>query len=193
MPLKSLIRSYRRRSKASASRRRELPVDAGLSEWCSGQADRLDLDGLVGAVRVCWNSRMRTTAGRAFWPDRRIELNPKLREFPEEETWNTLKHELAHLIAYERSPRRKVAPHGAEWQQACADLGIAGESVCHNLPFPRQRRKRKHAYRCRSCEVVVKRVKPFYRAVACYDCCRRFSRGRYDDRFRLVKMPIEAE
>ena len=130
---------------------------------------------------------MRTTAGRAWWPDRAIELNPKLKECEHEEIWRTLKHELAHLVAYERCGRRRIDPHGAEWQVACADLGIEGEKPYHNLPFKRRRMKRNHAYACPNCLAVVHRVKPITKAVACYECCRKFNTGAYHDRFRLIK------
>lgn len=130
---------------------------------------------------------MQTTAGRAWWPDRSIELNPKLKTCEPEELWRTLKHELAHLVAYERSLRRRIEPHGPEWRLACADLGIPGERPCHNLPFKRRQLKRNYAYICPCCQVVVRRVKPLRRAVACYDCCRVANGGLYHDRFRLVK------
>jgi SprT protein len=130
---------------------------------------------------------MQTTAGRAWWPDRSIELNPKLKECAPEELWRTLKHELAHLVAYERCGRRRIDPHGPEWQNACVDLGIAGESPFHNLPFKRRKMKRNHSYICSNCFTVIHRVKPITRAVACYECCRKFSGGTYHDRFRLIK------
>jgi SprT protein len=34
----------------------------------------------------------------------------------------------------------------------------------------------------------VKRVRPFSRKTAWLDCCRRHNRGRYDERFRFVKV-----
>ena len=34
---------------------------------------------------------------------------------------------------------------------------------------------------------MIHRVKPIQRAVACYDCCRKFNDGTYHDRFRLIK------
>lgn len=139
-------------------------------------------------VRVHWNPRMRTAAGRAFWPSKIIELNPVLKQFSEAETDRTLKHELAHLIAYERAGRRRIAPHGAEWMQACADLGIPGERACHNLPVQRRKLTRKHAYVCTQCFSVIHRVRPLQRNVACAPCCRRFNHGRYDSRFRLIQL-----
>jgi len=161
--------------------------DDGLTAWCVEASKSLALNELARKVRVSWNSRMQTTAGRAWWPDRSIELNPKLKDCEPEELWRTLKHELAHLVAYERCGRRRIEPHGAEWQAACVDLGIPGEKPFHNLPFKRRQMKRKHAYICSNCSSVIHRVKPIKRAVACYDCCRKFSDGAYHDRFRLTK------
>ena len=149
--------------------------------------NNLALPELARKVRVSWNPRMQTTAGRAWWPDRAIELNPKLRDCEPDQLWRTLKHELAHLIAYERCGRRHIDPHGPEWGAACADLGIPGEQPFHTLPFKRRRVKRNHAYICPHCDTTIHRVKPIRRAVACYDCCRKFNDGAYHDRFRLIK------
>jgi len=165
--------------------------DSGLTEWCADTAKALALPELARRVRVSWNARMQTTAGRAWWPDRSIELNPKLKACEPDEMWRTLKHELAHLVAYERCGRRRIEPHGPEWQIACADLGIPGEQPFHNLPFKRRRVKRNHTYICPNCFSVIQRVRPIRRAVACYDCCRKFNSGIYHDRFRLIeKKPL---
>ncbi len=161
--------------------------DRGLTAWCAETAAGLALPELACKVHVSWNPRMQTTAGRARWPDRAIELNPKLKECEPDELWSTLKHELAHLVAYERCGRRRIKPHGREWRTACADLGIPDEQPCHTLPFKRRRMKRNHAYICPNCFATIRRVKPIQRTVACYDCCRKFNRGSYHDRYRLIK------
>jgi len=166
--------------------------DGGLTAWCAETSKAIGLPELARKVRVSWNSRMQTTAGRAWWPDRSIELNPKLKECAEEEIWRTLKHELAHLIAYERCGKRRIEPHGVEWQAACAELGIAGEAPFHTLPFKRRRLKRNHTYVCPHCFSSIQRVKPIRRAVACYGCCRKFNGGVYHDRFRLIENKIPA-
>jgi SprT protein len=166
--------------------------DGALTAWCSETSLALQLPELSRRVRVSWNGRMQTTAGRAWWPDRSIELNPKLRDCGSEELWRTLKHELAHLIAYERCGRRRIDPHGMEWRAACMELGIPNEQPFHNLPFKRRRLKRNHSYICTNCFVTIHRVKPIQRAVACYACCRKFSGGRYNDRFRLVEFRTHA-
>lgn len=166
---------------------KNLKEDGGLTAWCQEASRSLALPELARKVRVSWNARMQTTAGRAWWPDRSIELNPKLRQCAPEELWRTLKHELAHLVAYERAGRRRIEPHGEEWRAACADLGIPDEQPFHTLPFKRRRMKRNHAYICPNCFATIRRVRPIQRAVACYNCCRRFNGGSYHDRFRLIK------
>ncbi|MEY4243769.1 MAG: hypothetical protein RLZZ245_1354 [Verrucomicrobiota bacterium] len=162
-------------------------ADSGLSAWCAEASKSLALHELARKVTVSWNPRMQTTAGRAWWPDRAIELNPKLKECEPDELWRTLKHELAHLVAYERCGRRRIEPHGPEWRSACAELGIPGEHACHSLPFKRRKMKRNHAYICSNCFTVIQRVRPITRSVACYECCRKFNNGTYHDRFRLIK------
>jgi len=176
----------------AAPQSRPAKEDGGLTTWCAEAAAGLGLPELARKVRVSWNPRMQTTAGRAWWPDRSIELNPKLRQCEPDELWRTLKHELAHLVAYERCGRRQIDPHGIEWRIACADLGIPGELPYHTLPFKRRRVKRNHAYTCPHCFSTIRRVKPIQRAVACYECCRKFNDGVYHDRFRLVKRKIPA-
>lgn len=137
------------------------------------------------SLRVEWNPKMRSTAGYARWPQWRIDLNPRLVEF-DGEVERTLKHELAHLIAYARANRRRIKPHGAEWRRACADLGIPDESARHTLPLPRVKQARKFSYACPSCGNGVERVRKFKRHSACLACCKKHSQGRYDARFQFV-------
>lgn len=177
-------------AKASLTQPEIKDEDHQLTEWCRGEAARLSLRTLSGKVRVRWNRRMRSSAGRAIWPDGLIELNPRLKDFGEEELWRTLRHELAHLVAYSRAGRRRIAGHGAEWRMACADLGVPDERPYHDLPLPTRKMKRKHLYVCRHCQVEWWRVRPFRRAVACYECCRKHNGGQYHERYRMVKQRL---
>ena len=136
-------------------------------------------------VQVVWNAKLRSTAGYARWPQWLVELNPRLVEF-EGQVDRTLKHELAHLIAYARAGRRKIEPHGWEWRKACADLGIPDESARHTLPLPRTKQKRKFVYACPVCQTTVERVKRFRRHTACLACCRKHNRGAFDARFQFI-------
>jgi predicted SprT family Zn-dependent metalloprotease len=149
----------------------------------------LDCHDLAKRICVRWNPRMRSTAGTALVAKALITLNPRLREFGKAEVDRTLRHELAHLLAHHRAGRRRIAPHGPEWQQACRDLALPDEKRCHTLPLPRRELAVRHFYRCPACAQEVKRVRPFGRKTACLDCCRRHNRGRYDERFRFLKIP----
>ena len=143
---------------------------------------------LAARVVVRWNSRMRSTAGTAFPAKALVHLNPRLREFGEAEIDRTLRHELAHLLAHHRAGRRRTAPHGPEWRAACAELGLDDERRCHDLPLPRRELRRPHRYRCPNCTVELARARPMRRAFACLACCRAHNRGRYDSRFKFVKV-----
>ncbi len=165
--------------------------ESGPDAELEGQARQMLLDlGIsdgVPQVKVLWNPRLKSTAGYAAYPSWRIELNPRLVAF-DGQVDRTLKHELAHLIAYHRAGRRRIEPHGPEWRRACEDLGIPNEAVHHRLPLPRSRRERRLLYQCPSCQVVVRRVRPFKRATACLSCCRTHNHGHYHERFRFQRV-----
>jgi predicted SprT family Zn-dependent metalloprotease len=139
---------------------------------------------IAGELRVEWNSRLKTAAGRADYHKKLISLNPRLFEHPTEID-RTLRHELAHILAQFRAGRRKIPPHGVEWQQACIDLGIADEKRCHHLPFPARTYVARFVYRCPNCRQEFPRVRRLRRAVACLACCRKHNGGDFDPRFRL--------
>jgi predicted SprT family Zn-dependent metalloprotease len=125
-----------------------------------------------------------------MWPEALVELNPALEEVAAEEVERTFLHELAHLVAYERAGNRRIKPHGPEWRRACAELGIPGERASHHLPLPTRQIKRKWRYICPGCWAAMERVRRMRGHVACYECCRRFSGGNYDSRFRFIEKRI---
>ena len=135
-------------------------------------------------LRVEWNSRLKTAAGRADYRHKLISLNPRLLEHPAEID-RTLRHELAHILAQFRTGRRRILPHGGEWRQACRDLRIADEKRCHNLPFAARRYVARFIYRCPNCRQEFPRVRRVRRAVACLACCRAHNGGEFDACFRL--------
>src|SRR6266446_1500857 len=149
---------------------------------------------LAREVRVEWNPRLKSAAGRADFREKLISLNPLLcdhdlasvsRQSGSDEIDRTLRHELAHLLAQWRVGRRRIAPHGEEWRQACCDLGIADEVRCHNLPFATRPYAVRFVYRCPNCRQEFPRVRRIRRTVACLACCRSHNRGEFDQRFRL--------
>ena len=149
---------------------------------------------IAAEVRVEWNPRLKTCAGRADYRLKLISLNPQLRGHGEEEIHRTFLHELAHLLAQFRAGRKRILPHGAEWQRACHDLGIGDEKRCHNLPFPVSPRARRYLYRCPNCRREFPRVRRIRRSMACLGCCRAHNRGNFDARFklRLVKRGLKT-
>jgi SprT protein len=139
---------------------------------------------IASELRIEWNSRLQTAAGRADYRQKIVFLNPRLVEHPEEID-RTLRHELAHILAQFRAGRRRISQHGPQWQQACTDLGIAGEKRCHTLPFPAKRYAPRFIYRCPNCRRDFPRVRKLKRTVACLACCHAHNRGEFDDRFQL--------
>lgn len=139
---------------------------------------------IANDIRVEWNSRLKTAAGRADYRQKLISLNPRLHDYPAE-IGRTLRHELAHFLAQFRAGRHRILPHGTEWRQACRDLGIGDEKRCHNLPFPVTERARRYLYKCPNCQRDFPRIRRIRRAVACLACCRAHNRGEFDARFRL--------
>jgi len=140
---------------------------------------------LAERVAVVWNPRMRTSAGLASYQRWEVVLNPALKKISEVEVDKTLRHELAHLLARDRSGRKRIAPHGPEWRQACIDLGIPNENRTHELPFVRRRQQRKFFYRCPACKETLSRVRKPRRKIACLACCRKYAGGKYEERFRF--------
>src|SRR5258705_8207800 len=132
---------------------------------------------IAGELRVEWNSRLKTAAGRADYRQKLISLNARLCDYGETEIERTLRHELAHLLAQFRAGRRRILPHGLEWRDACRDLAIADEKRCHNLPFPTRPRRRRFLYQCPNCQTEFPRVRRIKRVIACLACCRKRHRG----------------
>ncbi len=165
--------------------------DTGLESHAAALLSPL-APALASSVIVGWNPCMRTTAGVALVTRNEVWLNPALRDVPGDEVDQTLRHELAHLLAQHRSGRRRIAPHGPEWRQACVDLGIGGEERTHRLPFEGRRLRRRFSLVCPACGDSHGRVRPPRRALACLACCRRHNGGLYDARFRLRVEVAEA-
>ncbi len=163
-----------------------------LATLAAQKLDALGLAALAAKLTVSWNPRMRSTAGLAYPVSSKIVLNPRLLHFGSQEVERTLLHELAHLVAHHRNGRRKIAPHGPEWRQACEDLGLPNEARCHDLPLPRRVVVRQLVYQCPQCLTVLERVRAFRRAAACMSCCKKHSSGRYDERFKLVRLRMPS-
>jgi predicted SprT family Zn-dependent metalloprotease len=170
-------------AKEAPSSGRDATLESQSREWLTALGIH---EGSI-KVQVHWNAKLRSTAGYARWPQWKVELNPRLVDF-EGQVERTLKHELAHLIAFTRANRRKIEPHGVEWRKACADLGIPDESARHTLPLPRTTQTRNYTYICPVCRNTVARVRKFSKRTACLACCKQHNGGQYDPRFQFTLM-----
>jgi len=187
---------FRRKKKpvcVDSKQRRQPGRDDVLTADCIESLRELGLEDLAEKVIVVWNARMRTTAGRAFWPEGKIELNPLLKDVAPEEVRGTLLHELAHLVAYARAGRRRIAAHGEEWRQACSDLGIPGEGVTHTLPLPGRKMAKKWRYACRACGEGFDRARKMKRYAGCYYCCKAHNGGYYHKNYRLIETSLSED
>jgi SprT protein len=161
--------------------------DVELEQIARGLLRALGATRIATDLRVEWNPRLRTAAGRADYRQKLISLNPQLIKHPAEIN-RTLRHELAHILAQFRARRRRILPHGIEWREACHDLGISDEKRCHNLPFPARTYAARFVYRCPHCRQEFPRVRRVHGAVACLACCRKHNGGKFDARFRLQRI-----
>jgi len=142
-------------------------------------------------IKVFWNPLLQTTLGMALYHLNSVTLNPKIAD-NEEELHRTLRHELAHLIAYSKNSHRRISPHGQEWREACIELGLPEEEPCHDLPIKRRVIERKYHYSCPNptCQFEIARVKPFKNPVSCAHCCKKYNHGRFSAKYQMVKTVV---
>jgi predicted SprT family Zn-dependent metalloprotease len=166
-------------------------LDRELTAKSRALVEGIGLPDLARLVHVLWNSRLQTTAGMADGRKQEITLNPKLLDVDPQELDGTLRHELAHLVAYYRAGNRRIQAHGPEWRRACSELGIPNEKRCHTLPFKGRQQRPKFAYQCKHCQAVYPRTRRLRRYSACYSCCREHNSGKYSNKFLLYQVSLD--
>jgi SprT protein len=150
-----------------------LPTPSELTEQVRTLLGAWGLLERAAAVKADWNPRLRTTAGRAFWNENRIELNPNLLQDHAHSVHEVLVHEAAHLAAFLlHGPR--IRPHGREWRQLVRQAGHR-PAACHRLPLQGLRRRR-YLY-LRMCDPCGHRL--IVRALRYGRCHRCGQRGRW--------------
>lgn len=151
-------------------RRRRAPSErrpAALARLALAMARRIGAGARVRRLEVVFNDRLRTSAGRADFTGRAIELNPRLLDRHPSELVPTLAHELAHLIV---GPR---ARHGPRWRAAIEALGFRAEA-CHRLDVAGLGvARRAWIWRCGGCGETYRRRHRGARRFACGRCGRR--------------------
>ncbi len=92
-----------------------------LAAWAGGDRSGLSWE---------WNPRLRTTAGRAWVREGRVELNPRLLARHPDAVRMVVAHELAHCLAHRRAPRESA--HGPTWRALMVAVGEAPRAT-HRL------------------------------------------------------------
>jgi len=104
-------------------------------------------------VKLLWKN-YRTTAGMADYREHAIYLSKNLLITPDR-LRDTLLHEFAHLLAFQRHGR-SGAGHGKPWKQAMADLGLEAR-VHHQYECKRNQVRNPHLYTCNKCGAIIPR------------------------------------
>lgn len=158
------------------------------------QINEQHFDGFLEAPELLWNSRLRSSAGR-FIPGRRswqavlrgetsravIEVATYLKEIDQADHHirDTLAHEMIHYWLW---TRRRPYGHTDEFWMKMQAMGVSRYN-----PVPKLRPV-KYQYRCPGCQKVFPARRKLGK-LACADCCKRHSGGKYDSRFLLAMDP----
>ena len=133
------------------------------------------------AVKVVWNERLTTTAGRAFLRNGSIELNPKLLARAPDQVEMVLVHETAHIAAF-RLFGANIPAHGRHWRSL---MRLAGREpdVTHKIPVRGLRKPSRRYVYLRVCDQCGDRqLLPELRYGRCGGCTAR-------DSFLVMKAP----
>lgn len=142
-------------------------------------------DGFLDPPVLKWNSRLRSSAGR-FLPGSRkfyreapatIEVASYLLEEPAASALvaDTLGHEMIHYWLW---VRRRPYGHTPEFWDKMEAMGVSRYNT-----VPRARPYR-YVYRCVGCRREFPARKRLG-TLACAKCCKEFSNGKFDARFKL--------
>ena len=142
-------------------------------------------EGLLSPLPLSWNPRLKTSAGRFFsgsrrlWSVRppRIEIARYLVEVKDGllHIRNALAHEMIHYWLWDR---KRPYGHTNEFKSKMNEIGLPRYNL---VPM---RRPYRYVYVCQSCnkEFFVRKKLGI---LACAECCKKFSNGRFDMKYRL--------
>jgi predicted SprT family Zn-dependent metalloprotease len=135
-------------------------------------------------IRVHWNDRLTTTAGRAFVKLGSVELNPTLLQRAPDQLRVVLTHEVAHVAAA-RLFGQNVAAHGRHWRALMALAGLPPD-ITHKIPLRNLPRRRARYFYLRICDACGDRlIAATVRYGRCHGCEAR-------DDFLVMKAPATA-
>jgi SprT protein len=102
--------------------------------------------------------RYSVTAGMAHYQKGVISLSAVVLKEPGQ-VRETLLHEYAHLLAFDRHGR-SGAGHGRHWKQAMVDLGLEPK-VHHKYDVVRNQSRQTVVYRCKKCGFILEKKRKF--------------------------------
>lgn len=149
-------------------------------------------DGFLEEPLLRWNSRIRSSAGRFIPGNRRwLRERPPIIEvasylLKEVDSLihieDTLGHEMIHYWLWVRG---KSYGHTAEFLSKMKSMGVSRYN-----PIPKSRPYR-HVYQCANClkNFPAKRKLGI---LACAACCKQFSNGKFDHRFKLAYIGLAS-
>ncbi|MBI2712802.1 MAG: SprT-like domain-containing protein [Bdellovibrio sp.] len=157
------------------------------------EVNQAHFDGFLDPPDLIWNTRLRSSAGRFVPGSRKYFMNfpPKIEIasylMDEERAGELIRDTLAHeMIHYWLWVRKKPYGHTAEFLQKMRQMGV---SRYNSVP---RTRPAKYLYSCLGCKKDFPTKKRLGN-LACATCCKAFSNGKYDSRFKLVlKMKFES-
>ena len=109
---------------------------------------------------------------------RRLQLSePLTRHNEEPEVRNTILHEIAHaLVGHGHG-------HDEVWRRKAVEIGCDGKR-CHSAGLPPEQAT--FIGTCPKCGATSPRYQQPRQPLACSVCCRRYNRGKFDNRFVFV-------
>ena len=144
----------------------DLPAVADL-ERMFDIYNREYFDGLLPKVKIRYSKRM-LVAGGYFPQSKEIRISEKYHAFFPDEVYDTLKHEMIHIIHFH---------HDAAFRKIARRIGASLRANEH----PALRRPPRYIYICPHCYTEYPRHKRL-RMASCGKC----SKGKFDVRFKLV-------
>ncbi len=143
-------------------------------------------DGFLDFPQLAWNSRLRSCSGRfipgsrRFWKEAppRIEIASYLKEEMQAEALvlDTLSHEMIHYWLWVLN---RPYGHTSEFYAKMTMMGVSRYNTVAKF------KSYQYLYHCKFCQKSFQARKKLD-SLACLKCCKEFSCGNYDIRFKLV-------
>ncbi len=136
----------------------DLMTERGICDWTLGTHNK------------------KMSCGTCSFNDKKISLSSHfLRLNSDDVIINTIKHEIAHVLA------GQGVGHGVVWKSICRLVGCVPSRLNDIAIMP----KGKWLYRCTTCEKEYTFHRKPKRRKGCGVCCENYAGGKFDERFVL--------